>query len=97
MMSLSRPNHMGVKALQVVKNDNGRILFKALTDINPQDVFEIDSDNAYTSGDSYKKGSTFTVNLSRKLPLYKDRIIYRMKTVLSQKKLLKNMLRRPAL
>ena len=78
-MSLSRPNHMGVKALQVVKNDNGRILFKALTDINPQDVFEIDSDNAYTSGDSYKKGSTFTVNLSRKLPLYKDRIIYRMK------------------
>lgn len=79
MMSLSRPNHMGVKALQVVKNDNGRILFKALTDINPQDVFEIDSDNAYTSGDSYKKGSTFTVNLSRKLPLYKDRIIYRMK------------------
>lgn len=55
MMSLSRPNHMGVKALQVVKNDNGRILFKALTDINPQDVFEIDSDNAYTSGDSYKR------------------------------------------
>ncbi len=52
MMSLSRPNHMGVKALQVVKNDNGRILFKALIDINPQDVFEIDSDNAYTSGDS---------------------------------------------
>ena len=42
-------------------------------------MFEIDSDNAYTSGDSYKKGSTFTVNLSRKLPLYKDRIIYRMK------------------
>ena len=82
-----RPSHMGVKALPGVKMIMGRILFKALTDINPQDVFEIDSDNAYIQVVIHKKGSTFTVNLSRKLPLYKDRIIYRMKNGSVQKEI----------
>lgn len=79
MMSLSRPNHMGVKALEVEKNDNGRVLFKALTDINAQDVFEIDGENSFTSGASCKKGASFTVNLPKKYFLPKGRTLYRTK------------------
>ena len=63
MMSVQRPNHMGTRALEVMSNVSGRITFKALEQINPQDVFEIDRDNSFSSGDSYKTGQTFEVNL----------------------------------
>lgn len=55
MMALTRPNHWGVKALQVVSNVKGKITFKALTDINRQDVFEIDKEHSFESGSDIKK------------------------------------------
>lgn len=79
MMSIERPNHMGTPALEVKENINGRITFKALRDINPQDVFEIDMDNSFSSGGSYKAGEMFVVNLPRKYPLYKGRTVFRMR------------------
>ena len=72
MMSYERPNHRGSEALKVVSNDKGRVTFKALKDINPQDVFEIDKEHSFESG-------SLVVNLPRKYNLYKDRIINRMK------------------
>ncbi len=77
MMSIERPNHMGTPALEVKENVNGRITFKALRDINPQDVFEIDGDNSFSSGGSYKAGETFVVNLPRKYPLHKGKTVFR--------------------
>ena len=49
MMSYERPNHRGSEALKVVSNDKGRVTFKALKDINPQDVFEIDKEHSFES------------------------------------------------
>lgn len=77
MMSVARPNHMGTKALRVEKNAGGRVTFLALRQINSQDVFEIDSDNSFSSGGNYKEGETFDVNLPRKYELPKGRILYR--------------------
>ncbi len=77
MISLSRPNHMGVKALEVIENVSGRIKFKALVDINPQDVFEIDSDNSFASGEKVKMGGNFVVNLPRKYNLTKGKQLFR--------------------
>ncbi len=77
MMSVARPNHMGTKALRVEKNVGGRVTFLALRQINSQDVFEIDSDNSFSSGGNYKEGETFDVNLPRKYELPKGRILYR--------------------
>ena len=77
MMSVARPNHMGTKALRVEKNVGGRVTFLALRQINSQDVFEIDSDNSFSSGRNYKEGETFDVNLPRKYELPKGRILYR--------------------
>ena len=79
MISLKRPNHMGTKALKVLKNEGGRVLFEALEQIYPQDVFEIDKENSFSSGSAYAKGSRFTVNLPKKYRLEKGRVLYRMK------------------
>lgn len=79
MISLKRPNHMGTKALKVLKNEGGRVLFEALEQIYPQDVFEIDKENSFSSGSAYAKGSRFTVNLPKKYRLAKGRVLYRMK------------------
>lgn len=81
MISLKRPNHMGTKALKVLKNEGGRVLFEVLEQIYPQDVFEIDKENSFSSGSAYAKGSRFTVNLPKKYRLEKGKVLYRMKTV----------------
>ena len=77
MMSVQRPNHMGTKALEVLDNVAGRVTFKVLTTVNRQDVFEIDGDNSFASGDDYAPGSKMVVNLPRKYNLQKGRILYR--------------------
>ena len=79
MMALTRPNHWGVRALQVVSNIKGKVTFKALTDINPQDVFEIDREHSFESGSYVKKGQTLTVNLPRKYELEAGKVLNRTK------------------
>lgn len=77
MMSVQRPNHMGVKALEVIENVAGKVTFKTLININRQDVFEIDGSNSFSSGGDYARGSKMIVNLPRKYNLTKGRILYR--------------------
>lgn len=77
MISLSRPNHMGTKALSVLNNVNGRVTFKALERIYPQDVFEIDSEHSFSSGADYQTGDTFEVNLPKKYRLNKGMTLFR--------------------
>ena len=70
---------MGTKALKVLKNEGGRVLFEALEQIYPQDVFEIDKENSFSSGSAYAKGSRFTVNLPKKYRLEKGRVLVSVK------------------
>lgn len=77
MMSVDRPNHKGVDALVVMDNVNGRVTFKALTDINRQDVFEIDGDNSFSSGTDVTTGGKLIVNLPKKYRLNKGRVLIR--------------------
>lgn len=79
MMSVTRPNHMGTKALKVKENINGRVTFQALRAINKQDVFEIDSNYSFSSGEDVHKNDTFVVNLPKKYNLFKGHVIYRTK------------------
>lgn len=96
MMSVARPNHMGTKALRVEKNVGGRVTFLALRQINSQDVFEIDSDNSFSSGRNYKEGETFDVNLPRKYELPKGRILYRTRNNRIASEVLKNFVKNEA-
>jgi len=79
MMSVTRPNHMGTKALKVVENHNGCVTFKALTEIYRQDVFEIDAEHSFSSGENVHTGDTLIVNLPRKYKLTKGRVLNRTK------------------
>lgn len=96
MMSVARPNHMGTKALRVEKNAGGRVTFLALRQINSQDVFEIDSDNSFSSGGNYKEGETFDVNLPRKYELPKGRILYRTRNNRIASEVLENFVKNEA-
>ncbi len=84
MMALTRPNNWGVQALMVVSNVKGKVTFRALTDINAQDVFEIDKEHSFESGVNIKKGQTMVVNLPRKYDLAPKRILNRMKMLTLQ-------------
>lgn len=90
MMSVQRPNHMGTRALEVIENVSGRVTFKVLTNVNRQDVFEIDSNNSFSSGGDYAAGSKMTVNLPRKYNLPKGRILYRTRNNAIADKVIEN-------
>ncbi len=79
MMALTRPNHWGVRALKVISNVKGKVTFKALTDINAHDVFEIDTEHSFESGIDIRKGQTMVVNLPRKYVLPEGKVLNRMK------------------
>ena len=77
MLSLTRPNHMGTKALRIIENVNGRIKCKALEPINAHDVFEIDKEHSFSSGTALNTGETLVVNLPKKYKLSPGRELYR--------------------
>ena len=79
MLALTRPNHWGVRALKVISNIKGKVTFKALKDINPHDVFEIDAEHSFESGEHIRSGQTMVVNLPRKYDLPEGKVINRMK------------------
>lgn len=78
MLSLNRPNHMGTKGLKVISNQSGRVKFKALEEINPGDVFEIEEGASFTSGKALKANEELVVNLPKKYKLNPGRVVNRM-------------------
>lgn len=81
MMSLSRPNHQGTKALQVISSENGSVKCKVLTAIDAGDVFEISSDFSYTNKHKISAGGTIVLNIPRKYNVKKGDFIYRVKNL----------------
>lgn len=77
MISLTRPNHQGVKAAKI---QSGKTLLQlqALTHLQKGDVLEI-SKEAYTLGNAVKKGSTFYLQIRKNARLPKDGVVYRMR------------------
>ena len=79
MISLTRPNHQGTKALEVISNNKGCINCRVLTDIGAGDVFEIGSDFAYTNKYKVSKDGKITLNVPHKYDFNTGDIIYRTK------------------
>lgn len=78
MMSVKRPNHAGTNALKVVSNRKGAIDFVALEDITKQDVFEIDADHSFMSGEEVKTGGHLYMNLPKEYRLIPGNVVRRM-------------------
>ncbi|MCR5215884.1 MAG: U32 family peptidase, partial [Lachnospiraceae bacterium] len=77
MMSMKRPNHAGVLALEVVSCQSGNLKVKALSTIHPQDVVEMDATFTWTSGEAHKEGDVFSIHVPSKFRAAKGQRYYR--------------------
>lgn len=66
MISLGRPNHAGVEALRVIRQNGKSVQAKALTDIHAGDVIQLPDKETYTFTDAAEAGRTVTVTTHRK-------------------------------
>lgn len=78
MISLSRPNHQGTRALEVVSSAFGSAICTALVPLNAGDVFEIEEDFNYTVGRDFPKGSRVELKLPKKYRIKTGRRLYRI-------------------
>ena len=79
MISLTRPNHQGTKALEVISNNKGCITCRVLEDLDSGDVFEIGNDFAYTNKYKISKTGKIILNVPHKYNINAGDIIYRTK------------------
>lgn len=79
MISLTRPNHQGTKALEVISNNKGCINCRVLESIDAGDQFEIGSDFTYTNKSKVSTGGKIVLNVPHKYDLKVGDYIYRTK------------------
>ena len=78
MLSLTRPNHAGVPALQVIKSNGKNVSVKALVDIHKGDVIELPNGaENYTFSDDVKTGQNVNIITHKKQLFQKDKILNR--------------------
>lgn len=80
MVSLNRPNHVGVPAVKVLAKKGRTVTAKALTDLSPQDIIELPmrrgrekADN-YTCKDAVRKGMNVQIPVFADTPFKRDEI-----------------------
>ena len=79
IMSLERPNHMGVKVATVLRCDvnKGQIVAKSLENISSDDVLEIftlDGQSIYVKADNVLKNKEFTISFNKLTSSKNERI-----------------------
>lgn len=78
MLSLARPNHAGVPALQVLRNSGKNVSVKALVDIHKGDVIELpDGVENYTFSGDVKAGQNINIITHKKQLFTRDAILNR--------------------
>lgn len=74
MLSLKRPNHAGVPAVQILKQQGKEVKIKALVDLHKGDILELPDQENYTLGKVVEAGTTTSVSVKCKKPLSKGMI-----------------------
>ena len=74
MLSLKRPNHAGVPAVQILKQQGKEVKIKALVDLHKGDILELPDQENYTLGKAVEAGTTASVSVKCKKPLSKGMI-----------------------
>ena len=78
MLSLARPNHAGVPALQVLRCHGKNVSVKTLVDIHKGDVIELpDGAENYTFSGDVKAGQNVNIMIHKKQLFQKDAILNR--------------------
>ena len=74
MLSLKRPNHAGVPAVQILKQQGKEVKIKGLVDLHKGDILELPDQENYTLGKVVEAGTTTSVSVKCKKPLSKGMI-----------------------
>ena len=75
---LTRPNHAGVPALKLVRQNGKNITVKAMVDIHPGDVIEMpDGQETFTFANTVKAGQNTTFVTHKKQNFVKDHVLNR--------------------
>lgn len=77
MMSMKRPNHQGVAALEVVSIQKGSFLAKPLTQLNAGDVIEITPEYEITIGAKDAGQPQLSYRIPAKFSVKKGQVLYR--------------------
>lgn len=78
MLSLTRPNHAGVPALQVIRSNAKNVSVKAMVDIHKGDVIELpDGGENYTFANDVKAGQNANIITHKKYVFQKNQILNR--------------------
>ncbi|MEF9997512.1 MAG: U32 family peptidase [Lachnospiraceae bacterium] len=78
MVSLARPNHAGVKAIRVLKQQGKTITGQALTQLHSGDVIELPREQEnYTLGKTFEKEEIFTFHTHKNQTISNGMILYR--------------------
>ena len=77
MLSLDRPNHAGVKALKVVKQQGRNLQVQALTQISKGDIIELPGGENYTFGQGIPSGHTSMIVTKDKKRIEKNTVLNR--------------------
>ena len=78
MLSLTRPNHAGVPALQVLSSNGKKVSVKALVDIHKGDVIELpDGAENYTFSSDIRTGQNTTIITHKKHVYEKQKVLFR--------------------
>lgn len=78
MLSLTRPNHAGVPALQVLRSNGKNVSVKAIVDIHKGDVIELpDGAENYTFANDVKAGQNANIITHKKHFFRKEQILNR--------------------
>ncbi len=77
MLSLTRPNHAGVPALTVVKQDGKNVLVKALVSIQKGDIIELPNGEDYTLAEGVKEGKVTSLFVGNNQKLFTGVILNR--------------------
>ena len=80
MISLSRPNHAGVPALEVSSVNGRNVKLRAMVDIRKGDVIELgDGPDNMTFGSDVKQGATTMISVPKKQNIRKNQILRRVR------------------
>ncbi len=77
MVSLQRPNHAGVEALKVIRQNGKSVQARVLTDIHNGDVIELPSMENYTFANTAKTGDEITFVTHKKQAILPNQVLYR--------------------
>lgn len=77
MLSLERPNHAGVKAVKIIRQQGKELKAQTLVELNKGDVIELPNQENYTLGQKVAKNDVFSIVMKNRNQVPKGTVLNR--------------------